>query len=162
MPIPRRSGPRRLKRTALGLAMAVCMMAGQPALAQHGGGHGGTGHGGRGQGAYRGGDFHGRDYAHFRPRELEVWRSGGWRHEWHDGRFAWWWVVGDGWYFYPEPIYPYPTYVPPALIAQQAPPMPTGLPPMPTWYFCDDPQGYFPYVASCMVPWRAVPAMPPR
>lgn len=107
-------------------------------------------------------DFHGRDYRHFTPHERREWNGGAWRHQWHDGRFAWWWVLGNSWYFYPAPIYPYPTYVPPAVIVQQPPPVPAGLPPAHYWYFCDNPQGYYPYVASCGVPWRAVPATPPN
>jgi len=110
----------------------------------------------------RGGDFHGRDFGHFGPGELRAWRGGAWRNEWHDGRFAWWWVTGGYWYLYPAPIYPYPTYVPPAIVVQQPPPVPTGLPPAQSWYFCDNPQGYYPYVASCNGPWREVPATTPR
>jgi hypothetical protein len=110
----------------------------------------------------QGHDFHGRDFGHFSPGELRGWRNGAWRHEWHDGRYAWWWVTDGYWYFYPVPIYPYPTYVPPAIIMQQAPPVPTGLPPAQFWYFCDNPQGYYPYVASCNTPWREVPATPPK
>src|SRR6202021_464167 len=66
----------------------------------------------------------------FSPDELRFWRGGLWRHEWHDGRLGWWWIVGDGWYFYPEPLYPYPTYVPPAIVAQPAPPLPPGFLPV--------------------------------
>ena len=58
-------------------------------------------------------------------------------------------------------IYPYPLYVPPAVVMQQAPPVPTGLPPIQFWYYCDDPQGYYPYVASCNGAWREVPVTPP-
>ena len=107
-------------------------------------------------------DYHGGDYRHFSPHDRDVWRGGGWRHEWHDGRYAWWWVLGNAWYFYPAPTYPYPTYVPPAVVVQQPPPVPTGLPPAQFWYFCDNPQGYYPYVASCSVPWRQVPATTPK
>jgi hypothetical protein len=110
--------------------------------------------------AFRGphaGDFHGRDFAHFGPGELHAWRGGLWRHEWHDGRFGWWWVVGGNWYFYPVPIYPYPTYVPPAIVVEPPTPVPAGLPPAQFWYYCDNPRGYYPYVASCLGPWHAVP-----
>ena len=79
----------------------------------------------------------------------------------HHGRYGWWWLVGNFWYFYPEPIYPYPTYVPPAIVVQQAPPMPAGLPPAQNWYYCDNPKGYYPYVASCNGSWRAVAVTPP-
>jgi hypothetical protein len=109
----------------------------------------------------RGYDFHGRDYRGFSPREVGVWRGGRWIHDWHDGRYGWWWFVGGGWYFYPQPVYPYPTYVPPAVVVQQPPPTPQGLPPAQNWYYCDNPQGYYPYVASCNGPWRPVPTSPP-
>jgi hypothetical protein len=136
-----------------------CGLLSPPAHAQgdfRGGGfHGGDFHGGGFHG-----DFHGRDFGRFGPDELRFWRGGLWRHEWHDGRLGWWWIVGDGWYFYPEPIYPYPTYVAPALVVQPAPPLPTGLPPAQFWYFCDSPRGYYPYVASCAVPWHEVPVNP--
>jgi hypothetical protein len=139
-----------LAQTASTALIAAFALIATPVHAQpHGAPHGG--------GAYRGPDFHGRDYGHFSPAERGIWRSGHWVHDWHDGRFAWWWTAGGGWYFYPAPIYPYPTYVPPAIIVQQPPPVPTGLPPSQSWYFCDNPQGYYPYVASCNGPWREVP-----
>jgi len=112
---------------------------------------------------HRGGapDFHGRDFHHFNAHDRGVWRGGVWIHDWHGGRFGWWWTLGGFWYLYPEPIYPYPTYVPPAIVVQQAPPVPTGLPPAQFWYYCDNPQGYYPYVASCNGTWRSVPVTPP-
>ncbi|MCS3400092.1 hypothetical protein [Burkholderia thailandensis] len=105
-------------------------------------------------------DFHGRDFGHFAPHDNLRWRGGHWSHGWHGGRYAWWWIVGGVWYIYPEPIYPYPTYVPPAVVEQAPPPVPRGLPPARAWYYCADPQGYFPYVASCNVPWQAIPIQP--
>jgi hypothetical protein len=107
-------------------------------------------------------DFHGRDFAHFSREERAAWIHGGWHHDWHDGRFGWWWAVGPYWYFYPEPVYPYPAYVPPAYDVQPPPPpAPAGMPPAQSWYFCDNPSGYYPYVASCSTPWREVPQTPP-
>jgi hypothetical protein len=110
---------------------------------------------------HHGGGFYGRSFHSFSPHELHAWQGGRWIHDWHDGRYAWWWAVDGWWYFYPEPIYPYPLYVPPAVVVEQMPPVPTGLPPLQSWYYCDNPQGYYPYVASCQVPWRTVPATPP-
>lgn len=87
--------------------------------------------------------FHGYDWHH--------WRAGHWYHGWHDGRFAWWWLVGGLWYSYAAPVYPYPNpYVPPAVVAA-APPANS------TYYHCANPPGYYPYVASCRTPWQAVP-----
>jgi hypothetical protein len=104
--------------------------------------------------------FYGRQYHSFSLHERRIWHGGRWVRQWHDGRFAWWWVAGGWWYVYPEPIYPYPRYVPPAVVVEQAPPQPAGLPPIQYWYFCDDPEGYYPYVASCNASWRPVPAQP--
>lgn len=107
-------------------------------------------------------DFHGRDFGGFSSGERQMWRGGQWQQGWHDNRYAWWWIVNGGWYLYPVPVYPYPTYVPPAIIVQRAPPVPTGLPPAQSWYYCDNPQGYYPYVAACNGPWRPVPVTPPK
>lgn len=135
-----RDGKRRLvSALALGLVLAL---VGTAAEAQH-----------------HGVDLHGRDFDHFSPGDRALWRGGGWFHDWHDGRFAWWWVAGGFWYFYPEPIYPSPTYVPPAIVVQ-APPAPAGMPPEQYWYYCDSPRGYYPYVASCNGTWRGVPVAP--
>jgi hypothetical protein len=147
-----------LTRLASAAIIAAFALNAPAARAQHNGGdHNGGGYHG---GGYHGSDFHGRDFGHFSPAERGIWRGGQWEHGWHDGRFAWWWTAGGGWYFYPEPVYPFPTYVPPAIIVQQAPPAPSGLPPSQFWYFCDNPQGYYPYVAACNGPWREVPAKP--
>lgn len=94
-----------------------------------------------------GGDIH-----RFHEGDWEHWRGGHWFHGPHGGRPGWWWVVGGFWYFYPAPVYPYPDpYVPPQVVA--------GAPPAPSvYYYCDSPQGYYPYVAQCPTPWRTVPA----
>jgi hypothetical protein len=105
-------------------------------------------------------DFHGRDFRFFGPREIAIWRGGRWINDWHDGRFGWWWFTDGYWYYYPQPIYPYPTYVaPPVAVAEPAPPAPPAN--GPTWYFCDNPAGYYPYVQNCSAPWRAVAQTPP-
>jgi hypothetical protein len=99
----------------------------------------------------------------FHEHDWELWRAGRWAHDRHDGRWGWWWVVGPTWYFYPEPVYPYPNpYEPPvAVIVQQAPAKPAAPPPPPqNWYYCEAPKGYYPYVPTCPSGWRAVPATP--
>lgn len=154
-----------LRPVLLAAAVGACMVLAQTARAQHdshdhgdhGGDHGHDFHGGDFHG-----DFHGRDFHHFSPYEMGVWRGGHWQQGWHDGRFAWWWLAGGGWYFYPAPIYPFPTYVPPAIVVQRPPPVASGPPPAQSWYYCDNPAGYYPTVAACPGPWRQVPATPPR
>lgn len=117
----------------------------------------------------RGRDFHGRDFRRFSVEERGLWLGGRWFHDFHNGRYGWWWVVDGVWYFYPQPIYPYPTYIPEPEAVVSAPPpgaYPTppayGVPaPPPAWYYCDNPQGYYPYVQACSSGWRQVPAAPP-
>src|SRR5262249_4434860 len=65
----------------------------------------------------------------------------------------WWW----GWdpvqywaypypYYYPYYYPPYPAYyAPPPGPPPQAPAQATGAPPQQYWYYCDNPQGYYPY-----------------
>ena len=99
-------------------------------------------------------DFDGRPGRHFRGPDAHHWANGHWLHDWHDGRFGWWWVVDGFWNFYPAPVYPYPAYGPP--VVQTAP----ASPPAAVWYYCDNPQGYYPNVAVCSGPWRTVQAAP--
>lgn len=48
------------------------------------------------------------------------------------------------------PYSPSATQPPPAPLAVQAQPG--------SWYYCDNPKGYYPYVHTCTTPFRAVPA----
>ena len=98
------------------------------------------------------GGWRDRDIHRFHERDFDVWRTGRWYHGRHDGRPGWWWVLGNAWYYYPQPVYPYPDpYQPPVAVAP-----PPG-PPRQLYYYCPRPRGYYPYVATCRVPWRAVP-----
>lgn len=82
------------------------------------------------------GDVHNFDWGH--------WRGGQWRHEHHDGRLGWWWVVGPDWYFFDEPVYPYPnSYAPPGETYGW-------------WYWCAEYQEYYPYVTYCPGGWERV------
>lgn len=65
---------------------------------------------------------------------------------WHDYDY------GPPWYG--APYYRYDLLVPaqpPVYIERNAAPESR-----PTWYFCSDPQGYYPYVKQCSTGWRAV------
>jgi hypothetical protein len=105
-----------------------------------------------------------------------MWRGGGWHHEWHDGRWGWWWFVGGGWYFYDQPVYPYPAYVsdvvyeepveevqpgeevPPGEEVQPGEPVDPAAVPPPTgqvYYYCPG-VGYYPQVPTCSVPFQTV------
>lgn len=125
---------------------------------------------------HRGRDgWHGeRDIRHFHNNHFEVWRGGRWHHGRHDGRLGWWWVAAGMWYFYPQPVYPYPDpYIPPVVIVQPAPVVvpapapapqpaaPAASPPAQNWYYCEASKSYYPYVSSCPAGWKTVPATPP-
>jgi hypothetical protein len=112
-------------------------------------------------------DMHGwggeRDIRHFEGHHMSVWRGGDWRHGRHDGRLGWWWVAAGAWYFYPQPVYPYPDpYVPPVVVVQppQQPDAPSVPPPAQSWYYCEASKSYYPYVSTCTAGWKTVPATP--
>jgi hypothetical protein len=93
---------------------------------------------------------------HFHEVILPRWRTGRWVHGPHLGRAGWWWVVSGEWYFYPEPIYPYPDpYIPPGVVVAGPP-----APPAPAyWYYCPSAKSYYPYVPACPEGWT--PVVPP-
>ena len=113
------------------------------------------------------------DIHRFDRQDMHRWRAGNWRHGRHAGRLGWWWVVGGLWYFYPGPVYPYPDPYRPPVIVDSAPPVEVApqapapaAPPVdatqssPYWYYCEPSRTYYPYVATCPVPWKTVPATP--
>ena len=99
------------------------------------------------------GEWHG-EIGRFQEHDLERWGGGRWYHGHHGNRLGWWWIVGGAWYFYPNRIEPYPDpYQPPVVVV---PPLPA---PPQYWYYCSNPPGYYPYVASCRRAWQRVPAL---
>ena len=97
-----------------------------------------------------------------------------WRGHWHGG-WGWGWGVGLGlglglaydaayWGGYPYYGYPYYSYAPATTIVQTTPVMqaqPAPAAAVPSYYYCSKPQGYYPAVTACQVPWQAVPTIPP-
>ncbi|WP_305906976.1 hypothetical protein Q9L42_018245 [Methylomarinum sp. Ch1-1] len=75
---------------------------------------------------------------------------------------------------YPRPYYPYYPYYypyyppaivtvpsePPVYIERQTPQSSQQLP-AGYWYYCTDPEGYYPYVKECSSGWRQVDPAPP-
>lgn len=55
-------------------------------------------------------------------------------------------------YAYPYPYYPYTYSQPPVYIEPEQPFY---------WYYCQDPQGYYPYIESCPSGWTRVTPTPP-
>jgi len=109
--------------------------------------------------------------AHFSFGAGPAWTGGRWVHGWHGPRYGWWWSVGNSWTLYPRPVYPYPAYGPPVIAgddygyapsgrgyAQGYARGPDGNPQRPEyWYFCQNPEGYYPYVQDC-ADWQQEPA----
>jgi hypothetical protein len=93
------------------------------------------------------------------------WDRGAWRHEWRNGRYGWWWDVGGAWYFYEQPIYPYPTVVSDLEVvedpdAAEGPP-PDGEPPPEAGAYPPPPPGAYPPPPAVYVPPPAVYVPPP-
>jgi hypothetical protein len=72
-------------------------------------------------------------------------------------------------YAYPPYYYDYPppvVYAPPPVVYAPPPPVVVAPPttyvqqPSSSWYYCDNPKGYYPYVQDCSSGWRQVPAQP--
>ena len=120
-------------------------------------------------------EFRERRVHFFSPFELGIWTAGGWVEGWYAGQYGWWWTTGGRRYWYAHPVYPYPPMVsevwyPQTVVIQPqapavVPPPPQGVAVPPSqaqqmWYYCDNPAGYYPYVQSCTVPFRAVPVQP--
>lgn len=68
--------------------------------------------------------------------------------------------AGPGYWGSPYAYDPYP----PAYAYPESPtviaPVQPGPAPAASWYYCESPKGYYPYVQSCSGQWRAVPAVP--
>lgn len=126
------------------LLMASAALAGNAVAAPggHGGFHGGGFHGGGFHGGYHGG-YHGGGY----------YRGGGHVGVWIGAPWAY--GYGPGWYG--DPWYNAP-YTGTIVVQPQAPVYVEqgGTQAPPASYYCDNPQGYYPDVKSCSVPWRQV------
>ncbi len=94
---------------------------------------------------------------HFHGYYRSVWRGPGfyWRGS----------VVLGPWYpYYYRPWYPYYYYARPPLIVQDQPRVYVQPEQQPAdyWYYCQNPQGYYPYVKKCPDGWmKVVPEVSP-
>lgn len=151
------------------LAMAGSGNSGPGGSGKSGGSGGYSGHGG--SGGYSG---HGGYYGHSRySRPGGYYRYGGHDH-WGVSivvdpfLFAPWPYPSP--YYYPPYPYSYPYPYPPAVVTVPASPpvyieRGESAEPAPrasaSWYYCADPQGYYPYVQQCHGDWQAVAPRPP-
>ena len=113
--------------------MLICIITSNNVWAHGGGGHGGGGH-------FGGGHFGGH--------------HGGWGFS--RGFYGLGFGFGPGYYGYP-PVVTVPA-IPPVYI-QQSPPVAqqyqSGY-----WYYCSNPEGYYPYIKECLTSWQQVEPRP--
>lgn len=89
-------------------------------------------------------------------------RGGGW-HGYHHGYgfygfWPWYFPVGFG---YASPYYGTTFFVEaPVTYTAMAPEESGIVQPATSWYYCHDPEGYFPYVKTCASGWQTVPIQP--
>lgn len=138
----------------------ACAIPGQAANS-HGGGRGGRGGRVTAVGHFHGGG-RGGAFGHF--------HGGGWG--WGPGWGAYWglglWDLTFPYYGYQYYGYPYSTYYDqaPVVVQQPTEEMYVQPPQQPVetsyWYYCRNPQGYYPYVKRCPNGWmKVVPSPPP-
>lgn len=103
---------------------------------------------------------------HAGPRHHSHYR-GSFRPHWRPG-FSFY--FGTPWYPRPYFAYPYYPYYPPVVTVPVDPPVYIERDPAPTqqslapgyWYYCSNPEGYYPYVKECPSGWRQVDPIPSR
>jgi hypothetical protein len=160
----------RMLKTML-ILLGIFILAITSPVNAHGEGHGGGGHGGGGH--FGGGGhisgYHGYSHGgYYRggPRVAPYrghyggWGYGGpwlhWRWPWPYSNLYYYW----GWPYY-DPYYwgwPYPDY---SYYSEAVPPAYSESEEQQSyyWYFCQDPQGYYPYIKDCPGGWmRVVPS----
>jgi hypothetical protein len=108
--------------------------------------------------------FHGHDVHHFDHNDLARWRGGHWNNTCFAGRCGWWWLAAGTWYYYDQPVYPYPLVVPETTYAEPEPmesdaSAPLVVAPPPKFrYYCSNPAGYYPQVPNCNVQYQEIPS----
>jgi hypothetical protein len=140
---------------------------GQRAFGGQDRGHGFADDRGHGDGRGFGHDhyaFRGRDVRHFDRADMARWRGGNWNNTCFAGRCGWWWLAAGTWYYYNQPVYPYPlivpetTYVEPDLSDSDAPAAMVVAPPPKFRYYCSNPAGYYPQVPNCNGQYQEIPS----
>ena len=102
---------------------------------------------------------------HGRPfRPVPVYSGGGYYYSggyYSGGLWPWYYPWEFG---YAVPVLPYSLYTEQAAPVEYIEMNPSASPspdaPSNVWYYCSNPQGYYPYVKSCDAKWRTVPAQP--
>ena len=141
----------RSKLLVVSLAVVIALPLLLTVTAEARGGHGGGGHGGGFHGGFHGGHFH-----HFGGSRVFI-----------GGFFGFPYYYPYGYYPYPYyyPYYGYPYSYPYAYPDSAYPDTQLPVPSEPQqsyWYYCQDAQGYYPYVRNCPGGWTQVVPTPPE
>lgn len=132
----------------LGAVLSFVLFSSLASAQRHGGGH-------YGGGWHSGGHYSGHGSHHY----------AGWFGGWRNGYYprGYWWgpriYAYPGWWWpYPYSYsYPYPSYQPPPEVIEQPPAYSEPEQQQPDyWYYCRNPQGYYPYIKSCPGGWMQV------
>ena len=100
-------------------------------------------------------------YGHFAHGRVGVYIGGGWGPWYYP--YPYYYGAYGAYPYYPYSPYYYGYGVAPAAPVQyveqgqQAAPQASGG----SWYYCNDPQGYYPYVQQCRTTWQRVSPTPP-
>jgi hypothetical protein len=143
------------------LILLVTFLLVQPLNAQgrgggHSGGRGGS-YGGGGRGHY-GGYAHGHGYGYYGRYGYGWWGNPYWWGYSYWRGYPYWWDYPYSSYY--DPYY-YEGYgAPPVLPQGVTPPAESGQQQPSYWHFCQDPEGYYPYVKDCPGGWMTV--VPPK
>jgi hypothetical protein len=148
------------------LLVTVLCVSAIPGHTWRGGGHGGGGHRGGGHGfhgGHRGGGhgFHGGHKFYGRHGWGGVGISVGVGPYWGAYGYPYGYAYGYPYDYLYGYSYGYPYTYAPQIAVQPAPPVamqPPSSPPV--WYYCDNPEGYYPYVQQCPGGWRTVAPNP--
>lgn len=132
-----------------------------------GGSGGGTYHGGRSRGGSGSGNYHG-DGSHGGGSHHHGGHSHGGDSHHHGGHWhgSVWLGPGSGWFFWAPwwgvPYYPYYAY--PPVVVEPQPLLNIETEPehqeQGYWYYCKNPEGYYPYVQQCPGGWMKVVPSP--
>jgi hypothetical protein len=146
---PPERGAKKFLKPALALAFLVGSVFCTNAWADRGGPHHDRhGHHGLHQGQHHG--HHGHHRGHHRGHHHSRGHVGV-----VIGAPLYW---GSGWHGDPYYGYPYSyRYRPPVVVPEPPVYIERGVTPASAlWYFCGNPEGYYPYVKQCSMPWRTV------
>ena len=151
---------KKLAGMALSIFIALTLILVAPPSSSAGGrSHGyAGGKAGGGHHGYRGGYGYRGNYGYKRVHGRWGYYRRPWGPRW-GVNFRWggplWWGPGFA---------PYGFFAPPPVVVQQQPPVYVQPEPQQTdyWYYCQNPQGYYPYIKSCPGGWmRVVPETTP-